>query len=105
MLKKRTEVDIWKNLYEFPLIEGNHSKLEEIINENKFILLTKELTKPLKFTKVVTTKHLLSHQILNIKFWVFSSEEPIKKSVSKDEVINFPKPVVISDFINKHLKS
>ena len=105
MLKKRTEVDIWKNLYEFPLIEGHHSKLEEIINKKKFILLTKELTKPLKFTKVVTTKHLLSHQILNIKFWVFSSKELIKKSVSKDEVINFPKPVVISDFINKHLKS
>ena len=105
MLKKRTEVDIWKNLYEFPLIEGHHSKLEEIINKKKFILLTKELTKPLKFTKVVTTKHLLSHQILNIKFWVFSSEETIKKSVSIDEVINFPKSVVISDFINKHLKS
>ena len=36
MLKKRTEVDIWKNLYEFPLIEGHHSKLEEIINKKKF---------------------------------------------------------------------
>lgn len=105
IFKKRTGDDIWKNLYEFPLIEGNHSKLEQITNEKKFIFLTKKLKTPLKFIKLVTEKHLLSHQILNIKFWLFFSEESFKNTVSVEEIINFPKPVVISDFINKHLKS
>ena len=105
IFKKRTGDDIWKNLYDFPLIEGNHLKLEEITNKKKFIILTKKLKKPLKFIKVLTAKHQLSHQILNIKFWLFFSEESFKNSFSIMEITNFPKPVVISDFINKHLKS
>tara|TARA_X000001036_G_scaffold105223_1_gene98356 strand:+ start:410 stop:1447 length:1038 start_codon:yes stop_codon:yes gene_type:complete len=105
IFKKRRGDDIWKNLYEFPLIEGNHSKLEQLANKKKFIILTKKLKTPLKFIKLVTAKHLLSHQILNIKFWLFFSEESFKNLVSLEEIINFPKPVVISDFINKHLKS
>ena len=105
ILKKRTGNDIWKNLYDFPLIEGNHSKLEQIINKKKFILLTKKLKNPIKFIKLVTAKHSLSHQTLNIKFWLFFSGESFKNSVSIEATTNFPKPIVISDFINKHLKS
>ena len=105
IFKKRTGDDIWKNLYDFPLIEGNHSKLEQITNKKKFIILTKKLKKSVKFIKVLTAKHQLSHQILYIKFWLFFSEESLQNSVSIEEIINFPKPVVISDFINKHLKS
>ncbi len=105
ILKKRTGNDIWKNLYDFPLIEGDHSKLEQITNKKKFILLTKKLKTPIKFIKLVTAKHSLSHQILNIKFWLFFSGESFKNSVSIEAITNFPKPVVISDFINKHLKS
>ena len=105
IFKKRTGDDIWKNLYEFPLIEGNHSKLEQIINKKKFFILTKKLKKPVKFIKVLTAKHQLSHQVLYIKFWLFFSKESLQNSVSIDKTINFPKPVVISDFINKHLKS
>jgi len=105
IFKKRTGDDIWKNLYDFPLIEGNYLKLEQITNKTKFIILTKKLKKPLKFIKVLTAKHQLSHQVLYIKFWLFFSEESLQNSVSIEEIINFPKPVVISDFINKHLKS
>ena len=105
IFKKRTGNDIWKNLYDFPLIEGNHSKLEQITNKKKFIILTKKLKTPIKFIKLVTAKHRLSHQILNIKFWLFFSEESFKNSVSIEGITNFPKPVVISDFINKHIKA
>ena len=105
ILKKRTGFDIWKNLYEFPLIEGDYSKLEKITNNMKFNILTKKLNLPLKFVKLVKTRHILSHQILNIKFWVFFSKESFKNSVSKEEIVSFPKPIVISDFINKHLMS
>ena len=105
IFKKRTGDDIWKNLYDFPLIEGNYLKLDQITNKTKFIILTKKLKKPLKFIKVLTAKHQLSHQVLYIKFWLFFSEESLQNSVSIEEIINFPKPVVISDFINKHLKS
>ena len=105
IFKKRVKTDIWKNLYEFPLIEGKCSKMSQILNKNKFIVLNKKLKKPAEFLKVVSVKHLLTHQILNIKFWVFTSEGYVNNSLSIKEIINLPKPIVISDFINKHLKS
>ena len=104
IFKKRVEVDIWKNLYEFPLIHGKYSKLDQIINKEEFIVLNKNLKKQAKFLKVVNVKHILTHQVLNIKFWIFISEGFCNNSLSIKEIINLPKPAVISDFINKYLK-
>ena len=103
--KKRVKSDIWKNLYEFPLFEGEYSDLDQILNKKEFILLNNKLKKPAKFMKLVTVKHILSHQKLNIKFWIFTSQGHTSNLRSFNEIINLPKPIVISDFINKHLKS
>ena len=103
--KKRVKSDIWKNLYEFPLFEGEYSNLDQIVNKKEFIMLKNKLKKPTKFLKLVTAKHILSHQKLNIKFWVFTSQGHTNNLRSFNEIINLPKPVVISDFINNHLKS
>ena len=105
IFKKRVGTDIWENLYEFPLIEGEYSKLDQIVKKKEFNVLTNKMKKPPKFLEVINVKHLLTHQILKIKFWVFNSEGCINNAISINEIINLPKPVVISDFINKHLKS
>ncbi len=105
ILKKRTEDDIWKNLYEFPLIEGEYTELDQLVNKKEFIKLKNKHKKPIKFIQQESVKRLLSHQILNITFWIFNSKEINKNSFSLKEISNLPKPVVISDFINKHLKS
>lgn len=105
IFRKRVKTDIWKNLYEFPLIEGEYSKLNEIVNKKEFNILTNKMKKPPKFLEVINVKQILTHQILKIKFWIFSSPVYIKNSLPINEIVNLPKPVVISDFINKHLKS
>ena len=105
IFKKRVESDIWKNLYEFPLVEGKCSELKQIVNKKEFIDLNNKLTFPPKFLKLVNVKHLLTHQTLNIKFWVFISGGSFNNLRSFKEILNLPKPVVISDFIDKHLKS
>jgi len=58
LIKKRTENDVWKNLYNFPLIENEsvHHKIEEL---GLTLLLTKEYEE----------KHILTHQRLEIVFW------------------------------------
>lgn len=58
LIKKRTENDVWKNLYNFPLFETEsiHEKMEEF---NLNLLLTKEHEE----------KHILTHQRLQIVFW------------------------------------
>tara|TARA_B100000900_G_scaffold237706_1_gene201850 strand:+ start:228 stop:530 length:303 start_codon:yes stop_codon:yes gene_type:complete len=97
--------DIWKNLYEFPLIEGKYSSLSQIVNKKEFNVLTNKMKKTPRFLQVIDVKHILSHQILKIKFWIFDSKGCVNNSLSVNEIIDLPKPAVISDFINKHLKS
>ncbi len=105
ILEKRTKDDIWKNLYEFPLIVGEYTELDQLVNKKEFIKLKYNYKKSVKFKEQVSVKHLLSHQILNITFWIFISKEINKNSFSLEEISYLPKPAVISDFINKHLKS
>ena len=105
LFRKRVGTDIWKNLYEFPLIEGKCSNLSQIVNKKEFNVLTNKMKNPPRFLEVVNVKHLLTHQILKIKFWIFISEGFVDNSLSINEIRNLPKPAVIYDFINKHLKS
>ena len=53
LIRKRTEKDIWKNLYDFPLIETNKE--------------LKSLRNALAVSK--TFKHILSHQTIYARFW------------------------------------
>tara|TARA_B100000003_G_scaffold201159_1_gene208901 strand:- start:441 stop:854 length:414 start_codon:yes stop_codon:yes gene_type:complete len=105
LFRKRVGNDIWKNLYEFPLIEGKCSNLSQIVNKKEFNVLTNKMKKPPRFLQVVNVNHLLTHQILKIKFWIFNSEGCLDNTLSINEIIDLPKPAVIYDFINKHLKS
>jgi A/G-specific adenine glycosylase len=59
LIKKRTEKDIWKNLYDFPMIETK-KELKKL--KGKAIL---SVSKPFK--------HVLSHQIIFAKFWELKS--------------------------------
>ena len=55
LIRKRTENDIWKNLYDFPIIETK-----------------KEMKKPAGAKVIAVSrpfKHVLSHQIIYARFW------------------------------------
>ena len=57
-LRKRNENDIWKGLYEFPLIENLSKLSDELLHQKLYDL-------GLSFhTKSSYKKHLLSHQTL-----------------------------------------
>ncbi|WP_238784414.1 NUDIX domain-containing protein [Blattabacterium cuenoti] len=64
-INKRLKNDIWKGLYDFPLIESkNNLTISEIIGEiwNKFRIIV--LNSMISFTM----KYKLTHQILSIQF-------------------------------------
>ncbi len=90
-LKKRTQSDIWKHLYDFPETDEKTAK---------------------KFKKsqlLGTTQHLLSHQNLSIFFWkVESLSEMLKFSAKKvpiSELFRYAMPKPISKFLsdNQHI--
>lgn len=54
LIRKRTENDIWKNLYDFPL---------------------RETPKPIGISTTRSYKHVLSHQIIYARFWEVKAED------------------------------
>ncbi|WP_296384410.1 A/G-specific adenine glycosylase [Winogradskyella sp.] len=102
LFEKRTNKGIWRNLYQFPLVES-----EKSINVEEFHLLNLENTFP-KFTKFdyslykdVDKIHKLSHQHLYTKFWIIEVEQSLEHSISINDLTKYPAPVLISDFINE----
>lgn len=103
-MKKRTENDIWKNLYDFPLSEADCAKedfnqvdlkaLKKIIGENTFTL-----------EKARRYEHKLTHQKLHINVYHLKSKNEIKKGhfikVNPREAMEFPVPKPIEKFFKE----
>lgn len=103
IISKRDKKGIWHNLYEFPLIETDNEVDIEFISEKINETLFKE-NKIISITEINENEvlHKLSHQTLHIKFWKVLVEGQITNSVSYNELIKFPFPIVIYNFIEKH---
>ncbi len=104
-LHKRTSNDIWKNLYEFPLIE---TKSEASLNE----ILGKDFLKEIDFSKCritesFTKKHVLTHQNIFAKFYIIDFFEHESKILSnfielnESEIGDYPISRLSEIFIEK----
>ena len=102
IFKKRTGNGIWKNLYQFPLIETessieikdfkNHLKVKSILNGSKFEF---SLYNPKDIV------HKLSHQHLYTKFWIVEVDKLPENGILISDIHKFPTPILISNFINE----
>lgn len=110
-VKKRTQQDIWKGLYDFYLVESEHNLQGIHQLENPLIpLLEKHGLKPLRESKQY--KHVLTHQRLNIAFFDVNLSEAFMNegrdwlqdagfiACNEDELMSIPKPVLIKKFLN-----
>lgn len=107
LINQRKQNDIWKNLYEFPLIETNKPFSRKEIQGSlnwKRIFEGSEF----KLTSVSKiTKHVLSHQIINTRFWEITIKKQTVKTtglipfleIKKSELKKFP----VSRLIEKYL--
>ena len=102
IVQKRESDDVWKKLYEFPLIESKKKlKFEELIKNSFF-----KNFKVLDFKKKLVLVHKLSHQQLKIFFWELYVENipsDFKKiTFNQFKKYPFPKPFEIYlEYINK----
>lgn len=103
LLNQRIKNDIWKNMYDFPLIETNkpisHGRLVKMVTqENIYISASPYIS-----------KHILSHQIIFAKFWQtqlindtsLPFAEKKTKFVSKYQLSKFPLPRPIEKYFAK----
>lgn len=100
-IKKRRENDIWKNLYDFPLIESdkhlNESELIELIR-NKFDL--KDDIRLLFQSNEI--KHRLSHQLLHIRFYIIPSQTQKSPKEWEHTKVSELHKYAFPEVINKH---
>lgn len=105
-IEKRTGNDIWKNMYQLPLIETPtdlHPEAVLILPEFKTWTNKAELSL-LSWTPM--HKHLLSHQRLHTRFFILQLKKgelscPGEKVFQKD-IFNFAVPKVVEQFLIHH---
>ncbi len=102
LLQKRSEKDIWQNLYQFPLIEKD--TVEDLRQVEKEITDKYGVNAELEKSGV---KHILSHQHLFTTFWRMKELPEILKEnseyewVDKKELGRFPIPRVIERYLEE----
>ncbi len=73
LLQKRTGRDIWKNLYEFPLIESDHCFTDfELLHQGNLLSLFPEADNPTILSPSFSIRHVLSHQNIYARFFSIS---------------------------------
>ncbi len=91
ILKQRTENDIWKNMYEFPLIESSSEETpHELLGADQISRLY---------------KHVLSHQKLFVRFYSFH-HQPVDikedwKVLSRKDLNDVPVPRLIDRYLEE----
>ena len=95
---KREDNDIWKGLYEFPLIETS-----KILNRDdliyKYSLPSWAKQDGILISKIYEKTHNLTHQELRIIFWLFKNVDH-KFNFSLNSLRNYPLPKIIVDFLD-----
>ncbi|SHI37719.1 A/G-specific adenine glycosylase [Pseudozobellia thermophila] len=98
-LRQRTGKGIWRNLWEFPLVE---TPKEALIDEVRGGLADfPQLGNAVNVYRYNENPivHKLSHRHLHTVFWVVETHDGFEGGVSFDEADKYPVPVLIAEFL------
>lgn len=103
LLEKREDRDIWRNLYQFPLIETPSAESpEEVVNSSRWKALLGNRRITLNSVSGESI-HILTHQRLTIRFFLLrlNGEELPEGliAVDKSEIAKFPVPKPVELFL------
>lgn len=104
-MRKRTGRDIWNGLYEFHLVEAaSQRKLTEVVKNDR-------LLGSLKLRDAGNIKHVLTHQVLEIRFFEADLEKNFLTKnkrllshlsfISLKKASEMPKPIAITRYLEK----
>ncbi len=105
-IAERKNSDIWKGLYDFPLVETLEkiSSFNELSNQATFQQLLPDPTN-LVVNKVSSeTKHILSHQKIYATFWHITTDrtehlETNFRKINSSTINNYPLPKLIENYV------
>jgi A/G-specific adenine glycosylase len=92
---------IWRNMYQFPLIESEKEmSVEELIGNSEFELLFKDLKTTIKLNNKNMIIHKLSHQHIYAKFWIIETANHHEFDVEWSSIFDKPVPKLIANFLD-----
>lgn len=105
-IRQRTGKDIWKNLFEFPLLETTNETDIRLLPFND-LFQTEKNDHQFTILKVSDWKiHILSHQRIHYRFIEVNAKDDFGISkhlvkVNKEDIFNFAVPKLIERYLNK----
>lgn len=109
-MRKRVEKDIWKNLFEFPLVETNEeTEIETLIVKDDFrniVQLNQLVIENVSNWKI----HILSHQRIHYRFFRIrlADENPTLDNlipVNKEDIFKFAVPKLLEIYLNEFIQN
>ena len=102
LLIQRSTDDIWKKLYQFPLVEKVNATIttQEIIDFITSLGFSVDKTAVKKYNNNPLT-HKLSHQHLITTFWVVHLQTEIKNGIKTNQLKKYPVPILIAKVIEE----
>lgn len=105
-IKKRTDADIWRNLYDFPLVETSCPVEIDDLSQNIDFQNLFQNNDKIDFVHTTRIKHILTHRILFVNFYQVSLQETANFNeegkflkIKLAELHNYP----VSGLIGKYL--
>lgn len=97
IVRQRTGRDIWKNLYEFPLVETT-APVNYADHPDAF-----PLAPAYRVSEPVRVLHKLTHQHLHISFWKVDVDTLPEQGVNITSLKDYPFPIALHNFIEASL--
>ena len=102
ILEQRTKNGIWKNLYQFPLIETAKSiSINSLKTSEAFKQILSSSKAKVTLYNGDDIIHKLSHQHLYTKFWIVEVDQLPKEGIPINNIHDFPVPILIGKFIDE----
>ena len=109
-MRKRVEKDIWKNLFEFPLVETNEeTEIETLVVKDDF--RKRVQTNQFVIENVSNWKiHIFSHQRIHYRFFRIrlADENPTLDNlipVNKEDIFKFAVPKLLETYLNEFIQN
>ena len=106
VIRQRNGNDIWKNLYEFPLIESDSEiDFKDLISDKTFQLLVSHKSYHISKYNPIPITHKLTHQHLFCTFWIIDTNLEKNNSIAWGNLNKFAVPTLLQNFIDNYKKS
>jgi A/G-specific adenine glycosylase len=105
VMKKRDEPDIWKGLYDFPMIETRTPASIKKLRHNPSWMDMFDTYEPLIYTRTKVFRHVLSHQVIHARFYLINDTDGQTRTdnnyseVSVEKVPTIPVPRLLENFM------